>query len=98
MVCVNNRRTKSILSQAREAGYMSITDYQLAQRSEKDATKVKEDERAFAQSVVDMQKEAKEAGYGCREAEQAGWSWLEGYQAGYGCCSSGSARIGAARS
>ena len=38
-------------------------DYQLAQRSEKDATKVKEDERAFAQNVVDMQKEAKEAGY-----------------------------------
>ena len=54
---------KQLLSQAREAGYMSITDYQLAQRSEKDATKVKEDERAFAQSVVDMQKEAKEAGY-----------------------------------
>ena len=43
---------------------MSISpDYQLAQRSEKDATQVKEDERAFAQSFLDMQKEAKEAGY-----------------------------------
>ena len=38
-------------------------DYQLAQRSEKDAAQVKEDERAFARSFLDMQKEAKEAGY-----------------------------------
>ena len=54
---------KQLLSQAREAGYMSISDYQLAQRSEKDAAQVKEDERAFAQSFLNMQKEAKEAGY-----------------------------------
>ena len=54
---------KQLLSQAREAGHMSISDCLLAQRSEKDAAQVKEDERVFVQCFLDMQKEAKEAGY-----------------------------------
>ena len=59
MACVNIGVSKAAPFPGSWAGYMSISDYQLAQRSDKDAAQVKEDERAFARSFLDMQKEAK---------------------------------------